>query len=75
MQFDHSKLSARIVEKFGTRRRFAEVAGIPEATLSRKLGGKSNISDEDMCLWSSAELLDIPTELIGDFFCALKFHF
>ena len=74
MRFDHSKLSARIDEKYGTRRRFAEVAGIPEATLSRKLGGKSNISDEEMCLWSSEDLLDIPAELIGDFFCTPLFH-
>lgn len=74
MQFDYQKLAGRIVEKFGTRREFAEAVGSPESTVSRKLNGKTKISLEDIHLWSSADLLDIPAEQIGAFFCTPKFH-
>ena len=74
MQFDHQRLIGRIVEKFGTRRKFAEALGVPESTISYKLIGKTKITAKDMYLWSSEDLLDIPVEMIGDFFCVPKFH-
>ena len=75
MQFDRSKLSGRITQVFGSQRRFAEAAGLTESSVSNKLNGKTKISDEEICRWSSADLLDIPAEQIGEFFCTPKFHF
>lgn len=74
MQFDRQKLAGRIVEKFGTRRKFAEAVGLSESAVSYKLNGRVKISAEDIYLWSSEDLLDIPAEMIGDFFCAPKFQ-
>lgn len=74
MQFDRRRLTGRIVEKFGTQREFAKAVGLPASTVSNKLTGKTKISEEDICLWSSADLLDIPTDQIGAFFCTPMFH-
>ena len=74
MEFDYRKLSGRIVEKFGTRRKFAEVAGLPASSVSDRLNNKIKISAADMYLWSSADLLDIPVDQFRDFFFTPKFH-
>lgn len=64
MNFDHSKLRGRIVEKFGTCANFASVLGIPESALSGRLNNKVQIDADEMVSWSVPELLDIaPAEL------------
>lgn len=74
MEFDHSRLAGRIIEKFGTRRNFADAVGLPASSVTGKLNNKIRISAEEMYLWSSADLLNIPLEQIGDFFFVPKFH-
>lgn len=68
MQFDRRRLAGRIVEKFGTRRKFAEAAGIPASSVSCKLNGKTKITADDIYLWISADLLDIPLPEIPEYF-------
>jgi transcriptional regulator with XRE-family HTH domain len=65
----YSKLKGRIVEKFGSQSRFADVLGITENTISRKMQSKVEFSKEDMIKW--AKLLEIPQAEIPDyFFCS-----
>lgn len=74
MEFDRRRLLGRIIEKFGTQRDFANAAGIPASSVSNKLSNKVGISSEDIYLWCSEDLLDIPVEQIGVFFFTPKFH-
>ena len=67
-QYEYRKLIGRIIEKFGTRKRFAEEVGISENSMSLKLNGKTGFSREDMLLWG--ELLDIDVSEFGDYFFA-----
>ena len=70
--FDYSKLIGRIIEKFGTRRAFANAAGYSENTISRKLSGKIPITTNDITEWTSSVLLDIPYDEIPKYFFTLK---
>ena len=70
--FDYSKLIGRIIEKFGTRRAFAEAVNISENAMSQKLSGKMAITTDDIKKWCLPEFLDIPCEEIGVYFFAVK---
>ena len=70
MKFNYSKLTGRIIEKFGTRKAFAEACGFSENTISKKLSGKMAITTQDIVKWSSPELLDIATNEIPEYFFA-----
>ena len=72
MKFDYSKLIGRIVEKFGSRKAFAEACGFSENTMSQKLSGKMSITTNDIVKWSSPELLDIDNNDIPQYFFANK---
>lgn len=67
-QYEYRKLSGRIVEKFGTRKKFAEALGISESSMSLKMTGRTGFSREDMLRWG--ELLDIDVSDFGDYFFA-----
>lgn len=66
MSYSYNKLIGRIIEKFGTRKRFAEAINISENSLSLKLTGKTGISQEDVDRW--AKLLDIEVSEYGSYF-------
>ena len=70
--FDYSKLIGRIIEKFGTRKAFAEAIGISENSMSQKLSHKMAITTDDIKLWCQPEYLDIRCDLIGAYFFAPK---
>jgi hypothetical protein len=70
--FDYSKLIGRIVEKFGTRRAFAEAIGISENSMSQKLSNKMAITTDDIKEWCKPEFLDINCDKIGVYFFTLK---
>ena len=72
MKRDYSKLIGRIIEKFGTRKAFAEVCGFSENTISKKLSGKMAITTVDIDNWCKAELLDIEVVEIPEYFFAFK---
>lgn len=62
------KMRGRIVELFGTQQRFAQHLGQTEQTVSKKLHGKSDFSQEDIVRWCDA--LKIPTDEVGKLFFA-----
>lgn len=64
--YHYKKLRGRIVEKFGTQEKFAKEIGISETALSKKMQGKTGISQSDICLWS--KLLEILPEEYGVYF-------
>mgnify|MGYP003293673981 CR=1 FL=1 len=72
MKFDYSKLIGRIIEKFGSRKAFAEACGLSENSISKKLSGKMGITTNDIIKWSSSELLDIAIHDIPEYFFAFK---
>lgn len=70
--FDYRKLTGRIIEKFGTRKAFAEAIGISENSMSQKLSNKMAITTDDIKLWCQPEFLDIHCDDIGAYFFTLK---
>lgn len=70
--FDYRKLIGRIIEKFGTRKAFAEAVGISENSMSQKLSNKMAITNDDIVLWCQPKYLDIPCVQIGVYFFTLK---
>lgn len=72
MEINYNKLIGRIIEKFGTRRAFAEACGLSENTISRKLSGKMAITTNDIKKWCSEEYLDIATDEIPEYFFTYK---
>lgn len=70
--FDYRKLTGRIIEKFGTRRAFAEAYGISENAMSQKLSGKMAITTDDIKAWCKPEFLDIHSDRIGAYFFTPK---
>lgn len=70
--FDYSKLIGRIIEKFGTRRAFAEAYNISENAMSMKLSNKMAITTDDIKAWCEPRFLDIPCNQIGVYFFTPK---
>ena len=70
--FDYSKLTGRIIEKFGTRKAFAEAYDISENAMSQKLSNKMAITTDDIKAWCKPEFLDIPCDEIGVYFFTQK---
>ncbi|HEM4065861.1 TPA: DUF739 family protein [Streptococcus suis] len=66
MSKDFSKLSGRIVEKFGTQYNFATAIGLSERSLSLKLNNKVGWKDEEM--EKAIELLDLDIAEIPSYF-------
>lgn len=64
--YEYRKLIGRIIEKYGTRKAFAEKIGISENSMSLKLNGKTGFSRDEMARWG--ELLDIDISEFGDYF-------
>lgn len=56
MSYDFSKLSGKIVEKYGTQYNFAIALGVSERTLSLKLNSKVD--------WKSSEIMKVK-DLLG----------
>lgn len=71
--FDFGLLCGRIVERFGTRKNFADAAGIGLNTLSSRLNNKSSFSPDEVVRFSQPDLLDIPGERIHLYFFTPKF--
>ena len=71
MQFDHSKLLGRIVEKFGTQKALCAHIGWAESKLSARLNNLVQFDADEMHLLARADVLDIPAEEFGAYFFAL----
>lgn len=70
MAFDYSKLRGRIKEKYNTQDLFAEKLGIARTSLSLRLNGKVEFSQEEII--KSCNLLDIIPEEIPLYFFTTK---
>ncbi|MFV0560266.1 MAG: DUF739 family protein [Enterococcus sp.] len=70
MSFDYSKLSGRIVEKYGTQSNFSTAICLSERSLSLKLNNKVPWKNTE--LQKAIELLEIPVEEIGVYFFNVK---
>ena len=70
MIYRYNKLRGRIVEKFGNCEAFAKALGITNTTVSYKLNGKRQFSQDDILKWSQA--LEIAAEEIGYYFFDLN---
>ena len=66
--YKYRKLRGRIVEKYGTIKDFSAVTGISEVSVSKKLNGRSGMSQKDIAKW--CKLLDIDNKDIPDYFFA-----
>ena len=66
MAFDYSKLGGKIVEVFGTRRKFAEAMAWSERTLSLKMNGQRTWRQSDIC--RAINLLGLNDEDIPSYF-------
>ena len=70
MAYDYSKLNGRIVEKYGTKARFAAALGLSEHSLSKKLTGQTHFKQPEIS--RACELLDIPDACVHEYFFTLK---
>ncbi len=70
MHLDYSKLTGKIVEKFGNRKNFAQAMELSERSLSLKLNGK--ISWKQTEIVNACDLLDITHNEIAMYFFTLK---
>ena len=60
------KLRARIVEKYGTNKRFAEVLGVTPLTVTNVVKGRTTPTTRQMLKWCAA--LEIHPDETGIFF-------
>jgi len=70
MTFDYSRLSGKIVEKYGTQYNFAIALGLSERSLSLKLNNKTSWKDTE--IMKAVGLLKIAEKDIPQFFFKTK---
>lgn len=70
MERDMRNLKGRIVQKYGTQGKFAKALGKTEQTVTAKLNGRSQFSQDDIVNWCNA--LDIDGASIGEYFFTSK---
>lgn len=68
MRYSYDKLRGRIIERYGSQERFAEVLGISTNSLSKKMTGKTGFSQKDIVAWS--HLLEIDKSEYSEYFFA-----
>lgn len=66
MPYKYDKLRGRIVEKYGTQGKFAEILGISKNSMSKKMNCETGFSQEDIIVWS--KLLGIEKDDYGTYF-------
>lgn len=66
MNFVYNKLRGKIVEMFGSQKEFSKQINLSEQSVTAKLNGRSDFSQEDIIRWSNA--LEIKLDEIGAYF-------
>ena len=69
MQFDHSKLLGRIIEKFGSQKALCAHIGWTESKLSARLNNLVQFDADE--IYMLADVLDIPADEIHAYFFSL----
>lgn len=72
MKFDYSKLRGRIKEIFGTQDNFADALNMGRVSLSQRLTGKLEFTQEE--IMKSCELLEFDPSEIPSYFLRLQFR-
>ena len=67
---EYRKVKGRIVEIYGSQALFAKKLGVSEQTITNKLRGKVQFTQEDIFRWCNA--LDLTKDEVGDYFFAHK---
>lgn len=62
----YNKLRGKIVEVYGSQKEFSGKIGLSEQSITSKLNGRSDFSQEDILRWSNALKLD--KSEIGNYF-------
>lgn len=71
MAFDYSSLKGKIVEKFGTNKKFAQAINMPATSLSMKLNNKTTWRQEE--IESARIALELsPDDICKYFFCPIS---
>jgi len=68
--FDYNMLIGKIIEKYGTRSKFAKAMDLSEHSMSRKLNSQVPFTQPEIS--KSCELLEIPNTEIGTYFFRAK---
>lgn len=68
MNFDHSKLAGRIVEKFGSQKALCAYIGWTESKLSARMNNLVQFDAEEIVMLSAPDVLDIPCEEFQAYF-------
>lgn len=68
MSYEYRKLRGRIVEKYGSIKRFSEAIKCSTVSVSKKINGKTSFSQQDMDEWARA--LEIPVNEYIEYFFA-----
>lgn len=66
MAYDYRKLLGRIVERVGTQKRFAELIGLSEHSVSQKLNNALGWKQEE--IRKICEILEIPPVEVHSYF-------
>ena len=66
MGYTYDKLRGRIIEKYGSQEKYADVLGISTNSLSKKMTEKTGFSQKDITIW--ADLLNIDKAEYGEYF-------
>lgn len=62
----YNRIRGRIVEIFGSQREFAKAIGLSEQSVTAKLNGRTDLSQDDILKWSEALRLEATD--IGSYF-------
>lgn len=68
--YDFNKLVGLIIEKYGSRRKFAELMDLSETSIYCKLNNKIEFKSSE--IEKACYLLEIPKNKINDYFFAKK---
>lgn len=70
MAFDHSELRGRIIEKFGTQKKFAQAMGVSDRTLSLKMNNAIFFRQDEIA--KATELLELSISDANEYFLLRK---
>jgi hypothetical protein len=73
VEFDHSKLAGRIIEKYGSQAALAKELNWPPSKLSNRMNNKVHFDDDDIWTLCRSDCLDIPPDYIPLYFFTQKF--
>jgi len=62
----YNKIRGKIVEVFGSQREFAKAIGLSEQSVTAKLNGRTDLSQDDILKWADA--LNLEASDIGNYF-------